>query len=359
MALLARGQRLLAAAARTEALAETLGQHRLDGRGQLETLDAHLDDSVEHPGRTVGVHGGEDQVSGHRGAKGDLGGLVVSDLADQDHVRILPEDRAKADSERHSGGGVDRGLAELRKVELDRVFEGDDVGPVAAGLRDLLEGSVHRRRLAAPGRPGDDQQALVGVEQAAKALLGLGVHSEPVDAVGAVIGRREAKHDLLAVIGRKHGHADAMPSLVQIDLTVLRGGGLVDRQGRHHLDATRGLPIRLDRHLTELVEDSVDAHGDRRGSRARREVDVARSQREPDREQVVEELDHVDLPLGPVPLQPGAECRDPADGGAGLDLDRRHRRLGPLDRLPTAACAYHCPHDERAGDEKQGDGDEQ
>ena len=38
----------------------------------------------------------EHEVARHRGAERDLGGLLVADLADEEHVRVGAEDRAQA-----------------------------------------------------------------------------------------------------------------------------------------------------------------------------------------------------------------------------------------------------------------------
>ncbi len=50
-------------------------------------------------GRVVGVQGGEHQVAGQRGLDGDLGGLVVADLADHDDVGVLAQEGAQRGGE--------------------------------------------------------------------------------------------------------------------------------------------------------------------------------------------------------------------------------------------------------------------
>src|SRR4029450_13866258 len=86
--------------------------------------------------------------------------LEVAHLAEQDHVWVLTQ------------GGAQR-LGEARRVrpdlalvddaalvtvyELDRVFDCQDVlGPLAV---DLVDQGCKRRRLAGPGRPGDQDEA--------------------------------------------------------------------------------------------------------------------------------------------------------------------------------------------------------
>ena len=57
------------------------------------------------------VQRGQDEVAGQRGLDGDPGRLDVADLADQDHVGVLAQDRLQAGGEgearpvRSSGSG--------------------------------------------------------------------------------------------------------------------------------------------------------------------------------------------------------------------------------------------------------------
>ena len=55
-----------------------------------------VDDPVDRLRRRVGVQGGEDEVAGLGDASGRLDRLQVAHLADQDHVRVLPQRRAQA-----------------------------------------------------------------------------------------------------------------------------------------------------------------------------------------------------------------------------------------------------------------------
>ena len=94
---------------------------------------------------------------GLRGAERDVGGLLIADFADQDDVRILPEDRAQAAGERHAGPCVDLHLVHAGDLHFDRILERDDV----VGRRlDRVQRRVQRRRLAAAGRAGDQDHAL-------------------------------------------------------------------------------------------------------------------------------------------------------------------------------------------------------
>jgi hypothetical protein len=89
-----------------------------------------VDDAVDGLGRRVGVQGGEGEVSRLGDAQGRLDGLQVTHLADQHHVRVLPQRGAQGVGE-GVGVGVQLALvhhALLVGVQvLDGILDGDDV----------------------------------------------------------------------------------------------------------------------------------------------------------------------------------------------------------------------------------------
>ena len=91
------------------------------------------------------------EVAGQRRLHCDVGGLEVADFADEDHVRVLPHDRAQAIRK-----GVARFVVHLRLFDaldaiLDRIFEGDYF------LRRIIDGAQERvkcRCFSGAGRAG-------------------------------------------------------------------------------------------------------------------------------------------------------------------------------------------------------------
>ena len=59
---------------------QPLRHHAVDGGGDQEGLDAHVDQPPERAGGVAGVQGGEHHVAGERGLDRDVGGLAVADL---------------------------------------------------------------------------------------------------------------------------------------------------------------------------------------------------------------------------------------------------------------------------------------
>ena len=97
--------------------------------------------------------------------------LEIAQLADEDDVRILAQRGAQRALER-AGVHADLALRDdallVRVHELDRVLDRDDV--IAARAVDEVDQRAERRRLARPGRAGDEHEALVELAE----LLDLG-----------------------------------------------------------------------------------------------------------------------------------------------------------------------------------------
>ena len=62
-------------------------------------------------------------MAGERRLHGDARGLDVADLADEDHVGVLAQDRLETGGERHARLVVDLDLVDPREDVLDRVFD--------------------------------------------------------------------------------------------------------------------------------------------------------------------------------------------------------------------------------------------
>ena len=77
----------------------------------------------------------EHHVAGHGGLEGDVGRLLVADLADEDHVGVGAEDRAQPGGERQAGARVDLDLVGVRHLVLDRVLDRRDLALVAVEPR--------------------------------------------------------------------------------------------------------------------------------------------------------------------------------------------------------------------------------
>jgi hypothetical protein len=101
----------------------------------VEVLDAHLDEAGDRARGVVGVDGREHQVARERRVHGDLGGLLVADLAHHDHVRVLPEEGAEARREGEPDLGVH---LHLREPAMSYSIGSSAVRMLMSGLLILL-----------------------------------------------------------------------------------------------------------------------------------------------------------------------------------------------------------------------------
>src|SRR4029077_7432444 len=90
-------------------------------------FDAHVNKAADDVGYVVGVHGGEDQVSGERGLNGDLRGFLVADFADHDFIRVVAQDGAQSPREGQPLFLVDRNLGDSAQLVLDGIFDGNNL----------------------------------------------------------------------------------------------------------------------------------------------------------------------------------------------------------------------------------------
>ncbi|MGC3956014.1 MAG: hypothetical protein QM804_17515 [Propionicimonas sp.] len=119
-----------------------------------------VDDPVDRLGGALGMQGAQHQVAGLGGGERDRDRLRVPQLADQNDVRVLPQDAAQCLAER---GGVraDLPLVDQRPAGvvqvLDRILDGDDVHRQRP-VHDVDHGR-QGGRLARTGRSGDQHEA--------------------------------------------------------------------------------------------------------------------------------------------------------------------------------------------------------
>ena len=76
----------------------------------------------------VRVQRAEHHVPGQRRLDRHLGRFQVADFADQDHVRVVPQDRPQGAGERQADLRVRLDLADAGLMVLDRVLDRDDLG---------------------------------------------------------------------------------------------------------------------------------------------------------------------------------------------------------------------------------------
>src|SRR5579862_3903482 len=140
---------------RREALADDVTERVGDAEAQLRLL-GEFEETQYAVDRLAGVDGvkrAQDQVARLRGGQGDLHGLAIAHLADQDDLRRLAQRGAEAVRvfvEVLAQLALAEGGLLVLVDELDGVFQRHDVDRLV--LVDLVEDGRERGRLAAAGR---------------------------------------------------------------------------------------------------------------------------------------------------------------------------------------------------------------
>ena len=201
-----------------------------------------VDDAVDALGGVQRVHGREHEVAGLGGRQGGPHRLLVTHLADQDHVGVLTQDAAHGTAE---GFGVhpdlalvDDRLAVAMQI-LDRILDRHDVPGLV--LVDPVDDRRQRRRLAGARGAGEQNQAALlfgdlfdrlrqpellnrphregdhtGHDRNRAAL------AERVDAEARQVGHRVGEVDLVVGVERRHLLGVAGEHLAQHSLRVGR-----------------------------------------------------------------------------------------------------------------------------------------
>ena len=168
------------------------------GKSSNGLIDAEIGQPRDGARRVVRVQRGEHQVAGERGLDRDLRGLVVADLADHDHVRVLAQDGAQRLGEGEVDLRVHLRLADAGQLVLDRVLHRQHVG---GGGIDAGHRRVQRRRLARAGGAGDEHDAVGFADQFVHARERRVVHAQPRPVVPAGMFIEQSQHHALAMPG--------------------------------------------------------------------------------------------------------------------------------------------------------------
>ena len=205
----------------------------------------------------------EHHVAGERGVDRHLGRLQVADFADQDHVRVVPQDRPQGVGEAEADLGVRLDLADARLVVLDRVLDGDDLGRL---VLDLVERRVQRGGLAGAGRAGDEHDPVRPVDELLERAVDVREHPAGLEVERHAALVEQPHDDAFAVDHRDDRHADVdLTALhLHLDAAVLRQPLLGDVEPGHDLQPAddRGLePVDLRRQVLQLQQ-AVDAVAD-------------------------------------------------------------------------------------------------
>ncbi len=271
-----RQRRVRGLARRAQRPDQALRQDADHRRCQQVVFDAHVEQTVDGARGIVGVNGRQHQVTGQRRLHRDLRGFQVADLADHDDVGVLPHDRAQRVGERQIDLRLDLDLVDAGHLVFDRVLDGEDLD---VGLVQAIERRIQRRRLAAAGRPGDEQDAVRFDQHVEESLQRVVLEAESLEVERDAALVEDPHHDRLAVHRRHRRYAqiDLLALHAQPDAPVLRQTPLGDVEIGHDLDARDHRGGKAPRRRLDLVQHAVDPVAHDQPVLERLDVDVGRA----------------------------------------------------------------------------------
>ena len=286
---------------------EALGDDGGEGVRDHPRLDAEVDQAHDRLHRARGVKRREDEVPGERGLQRDRRRLGVADLADEDDVGVLAQDRAQPRREGEARARVGLSLVDRRDVDLDGVLQRHHVH--ARRVEELHE-RVERRRLARPGRTARHHEALGPAHDVADARTDLRVEPELLEP-DQLLPEEQAEHDLLAEDAGEARGAQVDPCVrggLHRELPVLREAPLGDVHPGENLHPRHDLGRDVRRERAVLDHRAVDPEADEHPIALRLEVDVARPLDRGAPHDLVEQDDDVLLDASARQHPPAAHC---------------------------------------------------
>ena len=200
--------------------------------------------------------------------------LLVADLADHDHVGVLPQDAAKRAGERQPDRWLDLHLVDPLQLVFDRVL---DRHHIHARSAQHLQRRVQRGGLSAAGGAGHQHHAVRLTQDALEARQRLRAEPEVFHFRLEVRFVQDSYDDLLAQQRRQARYAkvDLPPLRLEPHSPFLRQALLGNVHPRQHLHSRDDGRVHPGRRLRQLTQHAVDAAADVRGGGLGLEVDVA------------------------------------------------------------------------------------
>ena len=177
-------------------------------------------------------------MPGKRGIDRDIRRFAVADLADENDVRVLPDNAPQTVGEGHADFCVDLHLAESAHLVFHRIFDGDDF---LAAVIELADHAVQCRGLAASGRADNKNHAVRNADEAPELREMLRRHAERLQVKGDRILIQKAQNNALTRQNRDRADAHVKFGAPELNVRapVLRETAFGDVEPAEQLDARR------------------------------------------------------------------------------------------------------------------------
>ena len=205
------------------------------------SLQSHVREACHGVHGIVRMESGKHQMARQRGLDRRVQRLGVADLADHDHVRVVPEYGSECLGEIHLVGIVHLGLEDAGNLVLDGVLHRKDIERTK--IQQELDRRVEGRGLAAAGRSREKHEPVRRGKHVLELVAILLSQPQLVGRVTLGVGLQETQRHTLAVSPRKRRQThvkrgDMLREVVRNtprERAVLRRTPLVQLEVRHHL----------------------------------------------------------------------------------------------------------------------------
>ena len=248
-------------AAGTDATHQALGQRQLQGTGEQEWFDPHIDQARNGADRVIGMQGAQHQVPGQGGTHGNRGGFAVANLPNHDDIGILTQHCAQNRCKIKAQFRPHRGLVDSGQVIFDWIFDGDNI---TLRLVQMLQSGVKSGGFAAPGRPRRQQHAVGQSQHTPEPFQRFLLHSQVFQGEVQRGWIENTQHDLLTKVGRQGGDPDIHPPALadHTDAAVLRTAFFSDIHSGHNFQPRDQRRLALDRGMVVCLQLSIDPETD-------------------------------------------------------------------------------------------------
>ena len=142
-------------------------------------------------------------MTGQTGTGGNFCRFTVTDLTDQDNVRVLTQNGAQTSGKGHTGPQVNLGLADTGKIVFHRILNGHNIALLAI---HLLQSRVERGGFTGTGGTGYKDDTVWHGDQLQQLSLGLLRHAQITGVLHSRILIQQTHHHPLTVTGGHGGY---------------------------------------------------------------------------------------------------------------------------------------------------------
>ena len=206
---------------------QALANDGINGAGDEEWLNMHIEQAWQHSRCRVGVERAKDKVARQCRLDGEVGRLVVADLPHHHHIGVLTENTAQTIGKGKANVTIDLDLVDSLHFVLHRVFQCDDVDGI---ILNFFNQCIEAGRFTATGRATGKNHPIGAVNPLANEPEGTPSIAHLLELEGCASLIQQANHHLLAPHHWANGNTEVNLLICHLDgkLPILRDTVLID-----------------------------------------------------------------------------------------------------------------------------------